>query len=162
MKTRKNEDAMGHDAKREQKEWKYRRGDIFLANLNPFKGSEQGGKRPVPVIRNNAGNRYSSTVIGAAISIQSGRGRGQPTHYILPPVGVLKTACIVHLEQIRTIDKSRIMKYCGKVPKERMKEINRVIKISLGIIRVPVRSDSEKREMDLGAKNNWEDSYSSD
>lgn len=141
MKTRKNEDAMGHGAKRERKEWRYRRGDIYLANLNPFKGSEQGGKRPVLVIQNNTGNRFSGTVIIAAISVQPGKVRGQPTHYTLPPVGVLKTACIVQLEQIRTIDKSRIMKYYGRVPMERMREINRAIKLSLGISRAPGKGE---------------------
>ena len=94
-----------------KKEWTYRRGDIYLANLNPFKGSEQGGKRPVVVLQNNTGN--------------------------LQPVGRLKTASVVQLEQIKTIDKCRVLKYFGRIPAEHMKEINRIIKISMGIIRIP-------------------------
>lgn len=117
-------------------DWIYRRGDIYLANLNPFKGSEQGGKRPVLVLQNNTGNLHSSTIIVATITSQE-KKKGQPTHYLLPPVGRLKMASVVQLEQIRTIDKCRVLEYLGKVPAENMREINQAIKVSLGMIRIP-------------------------
>lgn len=117
--------------------WTYRRGDIYLANLNPFKGSEQGGKRPVVVLQNNTGNLHSSTIIVATMTSHIDKKKDQPTHYILPPVGRLKTASVVQLEQIKTIDKCRVLKYFGRVPAEHMREINRIIKISMGIIRIP-------------------------
>ena len=60
-------------------DWVYRRGDIYLANLNPFKGSEQGGKRPVIVLQNNIGNRHSSTLIIAPITSRIEKNTGQPT-----------------------------------------------------------------------------------
>ena len=118
-------------------DWVYRRGDIYLANLNPFKGSEQGGKRPVVVLQNNTGNLHSSTIIVATMTSHTDKKKGQPTHYILPPVGRLKTASVVQLEQIKTIDKCRVLKYFGRIPAEHMREINRLIKISMGIIRIP-------------------------
>ena len=120
-----------------KKEWTYRRGDIYLANLNPFKGSEQGGRRPVVVLQNNTGNLHSSTIIVATMTSHTDKKKDQPTHYILPPVGRLKTASVVQLEQIKTIDKCRVLKYFGRIPAEHMKEINRIIKISMGIIRIP-------------------------
>lgn len=117
-------------------DWVYRRGDLYLANLNPFKGSEQGGKRPVLVLQNNTGNLHSSTIIVATITSQE-KKKGQPTHYPLPPVGRLKMASVVQLEQIRTIDKCRVLEYLGKVPAENMREINQAIKVSLGMIHIP-------------------------
>ena len=117
-------------------DWVYRRGDLYLANLNPFKGSEQGGKRPVLVLQNNTGNLHSPTIIVATITSQ-GKKKGQPTHYPLQPVGRLKMPSVVQLEQIRTIDKCRVLEYLGKVPEENMREINQAIKVSLGMIRIP-------------------------
>lgn len=128
------------------KDWIYRRGDIYLANLNPFKGSEQGGKRPVVVLQNNAGNLHSSTLIVTAITSHMNKKKDQPTHYILPPVGRLKAISVVQLEQIKTIDKCRIMKYLGKIPPEHMKEINKIIKLSLGIIRIPKKQKFDRRD----------------
>ena len=117
--------------------WVYRRGDIYLANLNPFRGSEQGGKRPVLVLQNNTGNLHSSTIIVATMTSQTDKKKDQPTHYLLPPVGRLRVASVVQLEQIKTIDKCRVMEYFGRVPAEHMRAINKLIKISLGIIRIP-------------------------
>ena len=129
-------------------DWTYRRGDIYLANLNPFKGSEQGGKRPVVVLQNNTGNLHSSTIIVATMTSHTDKKKDQPTHYVLPPVGRLKTASVVQLEQIKTIDKCRVIKYFGRIPAEHMKEINRIIKISMGIIRIP-----KELTIEQGAKN---------
>ena len=118
-------------------DWTYRRGDIYLANLNPFKGSEQGGKRPVVVSNNTPAPPPTPPIFVATMPSHTDKKKDQPTHYILPPVGRLKTASVVQLEQIKTIDKCRVMKYFGRIPAEHMKEINRIIKISMGIMRIP-------------------------
>ena len=95
--------------------WFFRRGDIYLANLNPFTGSEQGGTRPVLVLQNNDGNFYCPTLIVAPMTTQI-KKLNQPTHYL-----------------IKTIDKSRIKGYLGKLTKEQLSEIDDYLKISLGM-----------------------------
>lgn len=84
--------------------WIYRRGDIYLANLNPFKGSEQGGTRPVLVLQNDDGNFYCSTLIVAPLSSKL-KKLDLPTHVLLQRGRGLRLTSIVELEQIRTIDK---------------------------------------------------------
>lgn len=79
-----------------------KRGEIYYADLRPVIGSEQGGVRPVLILQNDIGNRYSPTVICAAIT---GRNRHMPTHVVLPPRGKLYEESIIILEQLRTIDK---------------------------------------------------------
>ena len=113
-------------------DWNFRRGDIYLANLNPFRGSEQGGTRPVIVLQNNAGNFFAPTLIIAPITSQLNK-LNQPTHYLLRGRCGLRCKSMVELEQIRTIDKKRILFYIGKVSKETMKEIDEVIAVSLGM-----------------------------
>lgn len=130
--------------------WVYRRGDIYLANLNPFRGSEQGGKRPVLLLQNNTGNLHSSTIIVATMTSQTDKKKEQPTHYLLPPVGRLRTKSVVQLEQIKTIDKCRILEYFVRVPAEHMKEINKRIKVSLGIIRIPREYQIQEAETEEG------------
>ena len=112
--------------------WVFRRGDIYLANLNPFQGSEQGGKRPVLVLQNNAGNYYSPTLIIAPITSQLHK-LDQPTHLLIGKEGGLYQDSMVELEQIRTIDKSRVQYYIGKVSKETMKNVDEVVTVSLGM-----------------------------
>lgn len=109
-----------------------RRGDIYLANLNPFKGSEQGGKRPVIIIQNNVGNRHSPTVIVTAVTSRFFKKRVLPTHVTLDNAELEKNSLAL-LEQIRTIDKSRIIKKIGKVPEEKMKDIDHAILVSLDL-----------------------------
>ena len=112
--------------------WVFRRGDIYLANLNPFRGSEQGGTRPVLVLQNNAGNLYAPTLIIAPITSQHHK-LGQPTHYLIRKEGGLFRDSMVELEQIRTIDKSRVEFYIGRISRETMKKIDEVITVSLGM-----------------------------
>ena len=85
-----------------------KRGDIYFADLSPVVGSEQGGMRPVLIVQNDTGNRHSPTVIAAAITSQTGKAR-LPTHIYLsgPSVGLNRDSVIL-LEQIRTLDKSRL------------------------------------------------------
>lgn len=109
-----------------------RRGDIYLANLNPFKGSEQGGKRPVTIIQNDVGNRHSPTVIVTPVTSRFFKKRVLPTHVPLDNAELEKNSLAL-LEQIRTIDKSRIIKKIGSVSKEKMKEIGEAIHVSLDL-----------------------------
>lgn len=108
-----------------------KRGSIYLANLDPAIGSEQGGSRPVLVIQNNTGNKYSPTVIVAAIT--SKQKKSMPTHVkVQSKYGIEKNSVIL-LEQLRTIDKRRIFKKVAELDKDVMGYIDDVLKFSLGI-----------------------------
>ena len=115
-----------------RKNWVYRRGDIYMANLNPFRGSEQGGTRPVVVLQNDDGNFHCPTLIIAPLSAKI-KKLGQPTHVLLRRGRGLNTDSIVELEQIKTIDKSRVQRYIGKVTREQMDLIDEAIHKSLGL-----------------------------
>ena len=92
-----------------------KRGDIYYADLSPVVGSEQGGVRPVLIIQNDTGNRYSPTVIAAAITSQTGKAR-LPTHIDLPvEQSGLSRDSVVLLEQVRTLDKKRLREKMGHV-----------------------------------------------
>jgi mRNA interferase MazF len=106
-----------------------KRGDIYYADLDPVCGSEQNGVRPVLILQNNTGNRFSPTVIIAAIT---GRGKKSlPTHVPISIPG-LPTDSVILLEQIRTIDKCRLGEYVGRIDKTQMKIAEQAIDISLG------------------------------
>ncbi|MDR3216376.1 MAG: type II toxin-antitoxin system PemK/MazF family toxin [Clostridiaceae bacterium] len=109
-----------------------KRGDLYFADLSPVIGSEQGGVRPVLVVQNDIGNRYSPTVIAAAITSQLGKSR-LPTHIPLPSerFGLPKDS-VVLLEQIRTIDKQRLKEKIGELPDNLMTRVNEGLMISLG------------------------------
>lgn len=111
-----------------------KRGDMFYADLSPVIGSEQGGIRPVLIIQNDMGNKYSPTVIAAAITSQIGKNR-LPTHIAIDSKEVgLKSNSVVLAEQIRTIDKSRLKEKIGHIDDERiMGQINSAIGISFGL-----------------------------
>ena len=111
--------------------WVFKRGDIYLADLNPFRGSEQGGTRPVLVLQNNAGNFYAPTLIIAPITTRLHK-LNLPTHQMLQKEGGLYYDSMVELEQIRTIDKSRVKAYIGRLKQNTMRKIDEVIAISLG------------------------------
>ena len=108
-----------------------KRGDIFYADLSPVIGSEQGGVRPFLILQNNIGNRFSPTVIGAAITSKTKKAL-QPTH---KPVicRELEKESIVLLEQIRTIDKERLGNYIGCVSGKNLAFIDAALKSSLGL-----------------------------
>lgn len=110
-----------------------KRGDIFYADLSPVIGSEQGGVRPVLVIQNDVGNKYSPTIIIAAITSQINKAR-LPTHIEInaPDFGLPKDS-VVLLEQIRTIDKKRLREKIGKFDGDMMKTVDEALKISLGL-----------------------------
>jgi mRNA interferase MazF len=109
------------------------RGDIFYANLNPVQGSEQGGQRPVLIIQNDVGNMYSPTTIIAAITSRIKRAK-LPTHIELSATRFqLEKDSVILLEQVRTIDKQRLMEKITQLDEEIMSQVDRAIEISLGI-----------------------------
>lgn len=114
-------------------DWVYRRGDIYMADLSPVCGSEQGGVRPVVVIQNNTGNRHSPTLIVASITTKTKKKTKQPTHYLLKNNPALSVPSVVLLEQIRTIDKQRVERYLGKATRKEMFGINAALLISLAL-----------------------------
>ncbi len=110
-----------------------RRGDIFYADLSPVVGSEQGGLRPVLIIQNDVGNRYSPTDIAAAITSRMGKTK-LPTHIDIfaDRVGLAKDSVIL-LEQIRTLDKRRLREKMGHLDDAVMEEVNNAIAVSFGL-----------------------------
>ena len=111
-----------------------KRGDMFYADLSPVVGSEQGGIRPVLIIQNDTGNKYSPTVIAAAITSQTSKAK-LPTHIeISSSDNGLKSDSVVLAEQIRTIDKSRLKEKIGHIEDEKiMDKVNGAIGISFGL-----------------------------
>jgi mRNA interferase MazF len=111
-----------------------RRGDIFYADLNPVVGSEQGGNRPVLIIQNDVGNKYSPTVIIAAITSQLDKTQ-LPTHVDLTSEDTgLDKDSVVLLEQVRTIDKQRLTQRIAHLDSDVMTRVNAGLEISLGLI----------------------------
>ncbi len=110
-----------------------KRGEIYYADLSPVVGSEQGGVRPVLIVQNNVGNRYSPTVIAAAITSQQSKAK-LPTHIPIhaDDCGLQKDS-VVLLEQIRTIDKQRLKERMGAVDESSMTKVDNAISISFGL-----------------------------
>ena len=122
------------------------RGDMFYADLTPVVGSEQGGVRPVVIIQNDVGNRYSPTVIAAAITSRTEK-RNLPTHIRLPEncQGLHQDSMIL-LEQVRTIDRTRLREYIGKLNAATMQYVDRAIAVSFGLDgMLGMRDDSESQ-----------------
>ena len=108
-----------------------KRGDLYYADLSPVIGSEQGGVRPVLVVQNNIGNKYSPTIIAAAITSQMNKVK-LPTHIDLPVDSGLQKNSVALLEQIRTIDKTRLRDKIGSVDMSIMEKVNSALLVSLG------------------------------
>ena len=109
-----------------------RRGEIYYADLSPVVGSEQGGVRPVLIIQNDVGNKYSPTVIVSAITSQLGKAK-LTTHIELPAEKYnLPKNSVALLEQIRTLDKRRLQEKVTTLSPEKMREVNKALLISLG------------------------------
>lgn len=109
---------------------KVKRGDLYYADLSPVIGSEQGGTRPVVVIQNDVGNKYSPTIIISAITSQINKTK-LPTHVEVEQGFGLPKNSVVLLEQIRTIDKKRLREKIGKFDEDTMRKIDDALKISL-------------------------------
>ena len=114
-----------------------KRGEIYYADLSPVVGSEQGGVRPVLIVQNDVGNKYSPTVIAAAITSQKDKAK-LPTHIELnaESCGLAKNS-VVLLEQVRTRDKKRLKEKMGELPPEAMSNVNSAISISFGLTNRP-------------------------
>lgn len=110
-----------------------RRGDIFLVDLEPVRGSEQGKVRPALVVQNDVGNQYSPTVIVAAITSVT-HPQFNVNVLIKAPEGGLKNDSLILLNQIRTVDRSRLGRYWGRVSAQTMAQVDDAIKISLGLV----------------------------
>ena len=130
-----------------------KRGDIFYADLSPVIGSEQGGLRPVLIIQNDIGNRYSPTVIAAAITSKLGKAR-LPTHIEIYRVSApgdadsagLSRDSVVLLEQIRTLDKKRLKEKMGHLEEPLMDRVDEAISISFGLGERKPEYAEEERE----------------
>lgn len=116
-----------------------KRGDIFYADLSPVVGSEQGGLRPVLIIQNDVGNRYSPTVIAAAITSRTTKTK-LPTHIGVEAMitsenenGGLSRNSVILLEQIRTLDKKRLKEKMGHLDESVMRRVNEAIAVSFGL-----------------------------
>ncbi len=112
-----------------------KRGELYYADLSPVVGSEQGGVRPVLIIQNDIGNKYSPTVIVAAITSQINKAK-IPTHIELSAkvfTGLQKDS-VVLLEQLRTLDKRRLKEKIGELDDVKMKNINSALLVSLGFV----------------------------
>ena len=110
-----------------------KRGDIYYADLSPVVGSEQGGMRPVLIVQNDTGNKHSPTVIAAAITSRTDKAK-LPTHIELSAQSVgLTRDSVILLEQIRTIDKSRLRERMGKLDEQTMTKVDSAIAVSFGL-----------------------------
>lgn len=109
-----------------------KRGQIYYADLSPVVGSEQGGHRPVLIIQNDIGNKYSPTVIAAVITSRHTKAN-LPTHVWLNAECGLPKESMVECEQVRTLDKKRLKGFMGQVSEEVMKEIDKGLKISFAL-----------------------------
>lgn len=110
-----------------------KRGDIYYADLSPVVGSEQGGVRPVLIVQNDVGNKYSPTVIAAAITSQQDKTR-LPTHINVNGDGCgLSKDSVVLLEQVRTLDKQRLRERMGNLSQTDMSKVNKALFVSFGL-----------------------------
>ncbi len=130
---------MAHD----EENWVYCRGDIYCAKLDPVVGSEQGGICPVIVIQNDTGNKHAPTLIVATVTTRIHKKANMPTRFCVTNPA-FKEASVVQLEQIRTIDKSRIDNYLGKVTPREMVAIEKALSVSLAMEQLKKRSPKHK------------------
>ena len=110
-----------------------KKGQIYYADMSPVVGSEQGGYRPVLIIQNDIGNKFSPTTIVAIITSRETKAN-IPTHHWLDTSCGLSVASMVECEQIRTIDKRRLKKYVGEIDEIDQRFVDRKLKISLGMV----------------------------
>ena len=114
-------------------ERKIARGDMYYADLSPVVGSEQGGIRPVLIIQNDTGNKFSPTLIVAAITSKANSKAKLPTHILLHAGHGLERDSLVLLEQIRTIDRKRLQEFIGTLDEENMERVNQALAVSFGL-----------------------------
>ena len=115
---------------------KISRGEIYVADLNPYQGSEQGGIRPVIILQNDTGNYFSSTTIVASLTSHVGKKENLPTHVFIKSREGLEHDSIIMCEQIRTIDKSRLIRCLGRLNVHEMEKVTDALNISLGFLTI--------------------------
>ena len=118
------------------KDWKYLRGDIYYADMEPHIGSEQGSTRPVMVLQNDVGNRYAPTLIVATVTSHTEKKKYQPTHVLIAHNTAFEKPSVVQLEQNFTIDKSRIQRFLGRITQNEMQEIEKGVVSSLALAEI--------------------------
>ena len=114
-------------------EKKIRRGDLYYAELDPIVGSEQAGFRPVLVVSNDIGNRYSPVIVVVPITSRRIGKKQLPTHVEVKIPELLKNDSTALTEQIRTVDKLRLKEYIGSLPPSVMRQVDQALAISIGI-----------------------------
>lgn len=112
----------------------YLRGEMYYADLGQGIGSEQKGRRPVVIIQNNVGNRYSPTVIVASITSKVGIKAKQPTHYYIGAEDGLEVPSVALTEQLRTIDKHRLENYIGRLSPDHIEGLNHALAVSIDLV----------------------------
>ena len=123
-----------------------KRGDLYYADLRPIIGSEQGGVRPVLIIQNDVGNHFSPTVIAAAITSRR-KNRWMPTHVPLRGHRCgLRKYSVVLLEQIRTIDRTRLKDYIGSLNARTMDYVDHAIAVSFGLDEILSQQEEQKEK----------------
>lgn len=115
------------------KNFGFRRGEIYFADLDPHYGSEQGGKRPVIIIQNDVGNKFAPTVIVASVTSRISKKPNQPTHVLIDQNPAFSRPSVVQLEQIFTIDKERIQRFLGYTTPDEMYRIEEALLNSLDL-----------------------------
>ena len=131
-----------------------KRGDIYRANLDPVVGSEQGGVRPVVIIQNDMGNRHSPTVIVAAVTTRSKPRLPVHVNITAEESGLMRDS-VVLLEQVRTLEKSRLTRRMGSLGEDAMRRIDRALALSLGTAHSDpggMKHDAEKDDPSLARK----------
>ena len=131
-----------------------KRGDIYYADLSPVVGSEQGGLRPVLIIQNDVGNKYSPTVIAAAITSRMDKTK-LPTHIDIyaDKVGLARDS-VVLLEQIRTLDKRRLKEKMGHLDEDSMQQVNSAIAVSFGLGQQPSAAERASAPAEVTVRGN--------
>lgn len=127
----------------------FTRGEMYYADLGQGVGSEQEGKRPVLIIQNDVGNKYSPTVIVAAMTSQTDAKAKLPTHYYLGAESGLEVPSIILFEQLRTIDKKRLSSYIGKLDEQHIPGINHCLSVSIGLTHTKPKATAKPRQFTL-------------
>ena len=111
----------------------FRRGEIYFADLDPHYGSEQGSERSVIVTQNNTENKFAPTVIVAAVTSKVSKKPNQPTHVLIEKNPAFSRPSVVLLEQIRTLDKRRLREHMGRLDEAQMQRVDNAIAVSFGL-----------------------------
>lgn len=123
-----------------------KRGDIYFADLDPVIGSEQGGRRPVLIIQNDLGNRFSPTVIALPLTGKTGKPPLRTHVPVFPPQGGVRVPSIILCEQVRTLEKTRLSRRLGALAPEKMALVDRALSAALG--REEGQTSADGREND--------------